>query len=161
MEKTPAIPTFPAVVAGPDNGALRPIGAAMWTGAKCRCPACGKGRIYYRFLKVVDHCASCGTALHHQRADDAPPYFTMFIVGHIVIGGLLAVEKAFAPSTLTQLLIWLPLTVVLSLALLPVIKGALIGQQWALRLHGFGSGFDPAAPQPWPEPGPQSGNDPK
>jgi uncharacterized protein (DUF983 family) len=133
-------------------GAARPIGAAMWTGAKCRCPACGHGKLYRGYLKVVDRCASCGTELHHHRADDAPPYFTMFIVGHIVIGGLLAVEKKFAPDTLTQLMIWLPLTCILSLALLPVIKGALIGQQWALRLHGFGPGPDPSGPDPIPAP---------
>jgi uncharacterized protein (DUF983 family) len=139
-------------VSPPAFDAPRRIGAAMWTGAKCRCPACGRGKLYRGYLKVVDACSSCGTELHHQRADDAPPYFTMFIVGHIVIGGLLAVEKKFAPDTMTQLLIWLPLACILSLALLPVIKGALIGQQWALRLHGFGLGPDPSGPDPAPSP---------
>lgn len=136
-----------------DDGAARPIGAAMLAGAKGRCPACGKGKLFHAFLKVSDQCPSCGTELHHQRADDAPPYFTMFIVGHIVIGGLLVVEKKFAPDTLTQLMIWLPLTCILSLALLPIIKGAFIGQQWALRLHGFGPGTpDPSGPDPIPAP---------
>jgi uncharacterized protein (DUF983 family) len=149
--KTPASITSTAVPGvSPDTGADRPIGAAMWTGSKCRCPACGKGKLYEGFLKVREHCASCGTELHHHRADDAPPYFTMFIVGHIIVGSMLFVEKKFAPPVLTQLMIWLPLTVVLSLALLPIIKGALIGQQWALRLHGFGTGPDPSGPDPIP-----------
>ena len=144
----------------PDKRVARPIGAAMWTGAKGRCPACGKGKLYRAFLKVNDHCPACGTALHHHRADDAPPYFTMFIVGHIVVGGLLIVEKKFAPDTLIQLMIWLPLTCILSLALLPIIKGALIGQQWALRLHGFGPDFpDPSGPDPIPT-ARSSGTDP-
>jgi uncharacterized protein (DUF983 family) len=143
--------TQPVIQSGLTEAA-RPIGAAMWAGAKCRCPACGQGKLYRGFLKVADHCPACNTALHHQRADDAPPYFTMFIVGHIVIGGLLVVEKKFAPDTMTQLLIWLPLTVVLSLALLPIIKGALVGQQWALRMHGFGTGPDPSGPDPIPQP---------
>jgi uncharacterized protein (DUF983 family) len=144
-----------------DNMAARPVGAAMWTGAKGRCPACRKGKLYRGYLKVADQCPSCRTELHHQRADDAPPYFTMFIVGHIVIGGLLFVEKKFAPDTMTQLLIWLPLTCILSLALLPIIKGALIGQQWALRLHGFGTGFpDPSGPDPIPAPARSNGIDP-
>jgi uncharacterized protein (DUF983 family) len=156
--------TFPGVSPGNEQG-YRPIGGAMLRGAKGYCPACGVGRLYYRFLKVAEQCPSCGTELHHHRADDAPPYFTMFIVGHIVVGGLLVVEKKFAPDTLTQLLIWLPLTCILSLALLPVIKGALIGQQWALRLHGFGQGQgvpDPSGPDPIPAPaGAQHhGNDP-
>jgi uncharacterized protein (DUF983 family) len=163
MKNTPAPPTESTPLLPPDDLlAARQIGAAMLKGAKGRCPACGTGKLYNGFLKVADRCASCGTELHHHRADDAPPYFTMFIVGHIVVGGLLIVEKKFAPDTLTQLLIWLPLTCVLSLVLLPIIKGALIGQQWALRLHGFGPETpDPSGPDPIPVPAGRrsSGND--
>ncbi len=78
----------------------------------------------------------------------------MLIVGHIVVGGLLAVERAFHPETWVHLVIWLPMTLALSLWLLPRIKGALIGFQWAARMHGFGltdtSHRDPAAPEAWP-----------
>jgi uncharacterized protein (DUF983 family) len=154
MDKTRVTqPVARNIAPPPDDLSPRAIGAAMLTGAKGRCPACGKGRMFHGYLKVADQCGSCGTELHHQRADDAPPYFTMFVVGHIVIGGLLFVEKKFAPDTMTQLLIWLPLTCILSLWLLPIIKGALIGQQWALRLHGFGPGTpDPSGPDPIPAP---------
>lgn len=109
--------------------------------------------MYNAFLKVVPACPDCGTELHHQRADDAPPYFTMFIVGHVVIAALLAVEKKFQPALEVHLALWLPLTAGLSLWLLPRIKGALIGQQWALRMHGFGrpqAGID--HPEDWPPP---------
>lgn len=160
MEVMETARVIQTILPTPDKRVARPIGAAMWTGAKGRCPACGKGKLYRAFLKVNDHCPACGTALHHHRADDAPPYFTMFIVGHIVVGGLLIVEKKFAPDTLIQLMIWLPLTCILSLALLPIIKGALIGQQWALRLHGFGPDFpDPSGPDPIPT-ARSSGTDP-
>ncbi len=128
----------------------RNVWQAMGRGLACACPSCGKGRIYGKFLKVNPVCSVCGTELHHQRADDAPPYFTMFIVGHIIVGGVLAVERAFAPATWVHMALWLPLTVILSLVLLPMVKGALIGLQWALRMHGFGGGADPAAPGPIP-----------
>lgn len=128
----------------------RSVKSAMLRGAAGRCPACGQGALTRAYLKVVDQCGHCGEALHHQRADDAPAYFTMMVVGHVVVGGLLAVEQAWAPPTWVQLAIWLPLTLVLSLVLLPMIKGALIGLQWALRMHGFGTGPDPAAPDPDP-----------
>jgi uncharacterized protein (DUF983 family) len=128
----------------------RPVWPAIRTAARGCCPACGSGRLFTSYLKVVDHCPACNEALHHHRADDAPAYFTMFIVGHVIVGGLLALEKAIAPSTFVQLAIWLPLALVLSLALLPVVKGALVGLQWALRMHGFGPGDDPAAPLPDP-----------
>jgi uncharacterized protein (DUF983 family) len=123
---------------------------AMARGMACKCPACGAGSIYGAYLKVEPVCAVCGTELHHHRADDAPPYFTMFIVGHLIVGGVLSVEKAFHPSTWVHMALWLPLTVLLSLLLLPVVKGSLIGLQWALRMHGFGSGRDPAGPDPIP-----------
>jgi uncharacterized protein (DUF983 family) len=126
--------------------------AAVLRGLNCRCPACGVGRLYSSYLKVIPVCPSCGEELHHQRADDAPPYFTMFIVGHIIIGGLLVLEKTLAPATWIHLVIWLPLTLILSLWLLPKVKGGLVGLQWALRMHGFGGETDDTAPEPQPAP---------
>lgn len=123
---------------------------AMLNGAFGRCPACGRGAMFSSYLKVADQCSECGEVLSHQRADDAPAYFTMAIVGHIVVGGLLAVEKAFAPPTWVQLAIWMPLVLILSLLLLPMVKGSLVALQWALRMHGFGASQDPAAPAPDP-----------
>lgn len=115
---------------------------AVARGLAHRCPACGEGRLYRAFLKIADQCPKCGEALHHHRADDAPPYFTIFIVGHLLVGGALALEQSMAPETWVHAAIWLPMTIILSLALLPRIKGALVGLQWALRMHGFG-GVEP------------------
>ncbi|HEY8263953.1 MAG TPA: DUF983 domain-containing protein [Methyloceanibacter sp.] len=115
----------------------RPVFGSILRGLSLRCPACGKGRLYRRYLKVADQCPSCGEALHHHRADDAPPYFTIAIVGHVVVGLLLAVEIVYRPPLWLHAAIWLPLTVILALILLPPIKGALVGLQWALLMHGF------------------------
>ena len=120
-----------------DTEAGRPIFQSMLRGAMHKCPACGTGALYWRFLKVADACPKCGEELHHHRADDAPPYFTIVIVGHIVVGLVLAVEMAYRPPLWVHAALWMPLTVILALVLLPSIKGALIGLQWALRMHGF------------------------
>jgi uncharacterized protein (DUF983 family) len=128
----------------------RPWPKAVINGIRCKCPACGTGKLYDSYLKVVAVCTNCGEELHHQRADDAPPYFTMFIVGHIVIGGLLVLEQTLAPATWVHLVIWLPLTLFLSLWLLPKVKGGLVGLQWALRMHGFGGETDEPDPEPQP-----------
>lgn len=106
--------------------------------------------MYGKYLKVVDRCATCRQELFHHRADDAPPYFTMFIVGHVVVGLVLFAEKRFHPEMWVHVMLWGPLTLLLSLWLLPRVKGALIGLQWAMRMHGFGSSPDPAAPETWP-----------
>lgn len=110
---------------------------AMLRGVRQRCPNCGKGALFGRYLKVNDTCPACGEELHHQRADDAPPYFTIMIVGHIIVGGVLSLERAMSPPEWLHLAIWLPLTVLSSLWLLPRVKGALVGLQWALYMHGF------------------------
>lgn len=130
----------------PPTEAPRSVANAMLRGAVLRCPACGTGKLFERYLKVADRCPSCASELHHQRADDAPPYFTIFIVGHLVLGGVLTVEQNYAPPVWLQASIWMPLTLILSLWMLPRIKGALVGLQWALRMHGFGKGQDPASP---------------
>ena len=123
---------------------------ALLRGWSQRCPACGKGALYGKYLKVNDACATCGQELHHHRADDAPPYFTMLIVGHVIVGLVLAVEVRYHPDLWVHAMLWGPATLLLSLWLLPRIKGALIGLQWAMRMHGFGSAPDPSLPETWP-----------
>lgn len=119
--------------------AERPTDKAMLRGWRCRCPRCGEGRIFGRYLKVEARCAACGLEMAGHRADDAPPYFTILIVGHIIVPLMLMLEQRFHPAEWVHLVLWLPLTVILCLWLLPHIKGALIGLQWSRRMHGFGS----------------------
>lgn len=125
-----------ARVDGRSTGA-RSIVLSLLRGARLSCPACGSRAMFRRYLKVADHCPACGEALHHHRADDAPPYFTIVIVGHVVVGLVLAVEMAYRPPLWLHAALWLPLTVLLALLILPSVKGALIGLQWALLMHGF------------------------
>ena len=95
------------------------------------------------FLKVADKCPHCGEDLSHQQADDAPPYFTIVLVGHIIVPALLTVELIWHPPMWLDFVIWLPAIVILSLLFLPRIKGAVVGLQWAMGMHGFAP---PAAP---------------
>ena len=121
----------------------RAIGPALTTGFRMGCPACGEGKLYASYLKVNERCPACGEELWHHRADDAPPYMVITIVGHIVVPLLLAVEMALHPALWIHMVLWLPMTLLLALVLLPPVKGALIGYQWAMRMHGF----DPNDPE--------------
>jgi len=127
----------------------RPLGRSLARGARGRCPQCGAGAMFDGFIKVRGHCSRCGELLHHHRADDAPPYFVTFIVGHVIVSLALAVEVALSPPSWVHILLWGPLTLGLSLALLRPIKGAIVGYQWAGRMHGFGGEVydDPAVGQ--------------
>jgi uncharacterized protein (DUF983 family) len=133
-----------------DLGDARPrrdVRRALLNGFRQRCPACGAAPLFGRYLKVREACPGCGEALHHHRADDAPAYFTILIVGHVIVGTVLPIERAFSPPLWLHALLWGPLTLGLTLALLPRIKGCIVGLQWAFYMHGFGGkGQEP--PQP-------------
>jgi len=111
--------------------------AAMARGFLCKCPNCGQGHLFGRFLKVADACEVCGEDYTPQRADDFPAYLVIVVVGHIVVPALLAVAIAYNPPAWLQLAIWLPITLFVSLGLLQPTKGAIVGMQWQIGMHGF------------------------
>lgn len=121
----------------------RPTLEAMKRGALGRCPCCGVGRLFTSYLKIDGQCSQCALDFSAHRADDAPPYFVILIVGHVVVPLLLWVEIGWKPPLWLHMMVWLPLATILALTLLPIAKGALIGLQWAKHMHGFGS--EPAA----------------
>jgi uncharacterized protein (DUF983 family) len=118
---------------------MRSVGEAMRRGLMGRCPKCGEGKLFRAYLKVADTCPACGEELFHQRADDAPAYLTMLLVGHFIVAGIIAAEDIWPDGNMLVIgVIWSALTVAASLFMLPRIKGALVGYQWAMRMHGFG-----------------------
>jgi uncharacterized protein (DUF983 family) len=123
----PAMPELPR----------RPIWQSLRRGFFGRCPACSRGRLFRAFLKVADRCPACGEALHHHQADDAPAYFVILVVGHVVVPLALIAEIAWSPPYWLHAAIWLPLTAGLALGLLTPVKGAIVGWQWANYMHGF------------------------
>ena len=119
------------------QGEKRNLWTAMKRGFRCRCPRCGEGKLFRAFLKVDDHCSACGLDYTPHRADDLPAYLVIVIVGHIVVPTVLWIETNYSPPVWFPLVTYLPFTLVASLALLQPVKGAVVGLQWALRMHGF------------------------
>src|SRR6202521_3076832 len=115
----------------------RDVWQAIKRGFRGRCPRCGEGKLFRAFLKVADHCPVCGQDFTPHRADDLPAYLVIVIVGHIVVPMILWIETDYSPPVPLQLAIYLPFTLILSLLLLQPVKGAVVGVQWALRMHGF------------------------
>ena len=109
----------------------------MMRGLRGRCPACGKGRMFRKFLKVADACPHCGEELHHHRADDFPAYLDIVIVGHILVPILLAVETELAPPMWLSMTMWPLIALVMTLAFLQPIKGTVVAMQWYGGMHGF------------------------
>ena len=121
---------------------------AIKRGLRGRCPACGRGRILHSYIRVDEACRACGEELHHHRADDFPPYITIFVVGYILGAAMLVIDDAWPNlPVIIHLVIWPTLCLLLSLWLLPVLKGGLVAYQWALRMHGFETAHQPASKQ--------------
>ena len=116
---------------------------ALMRGVRGRCPNCGRGKMFSRFLKVADRCPECGEELFHQRADDFPAYLVILLVGHIVVSLELLVETEYAPAIWLQIAVWVPLTIGLALGLIQPIKGTIVALQW----FGGMDGFEPARVQ--------------
>ncbi len=115
----------------------RPLKPALLRGWRGRCPNCGSGPLLRGYLKVRESCPVCGEALHHQRADDGPAYLTILIVGHLMAPLILWSFVHYRPDPLVLATVFSIGTVALSLYLLPRLKGAMVGMQWAKRMHGF------------------------
>ncbi|MDR3508143.1 MAG: DUF983 domain-containing protein [Caulobacteraceae bacterium] len=108
----------------------------LWSGLSRgfmgHCPNCGQGALLHSYLKVTPTCAACGHDNGRYPADDAPPYFTILIVGHLVVPPLVLFPGLWTLSPFLLLGVALPLVALLTLVLLPRIKGAVIGVQWAI-----------------------------
>ncbi|MGL1920170.1 MAG: DUF983 domain-containing protein [Hyphomicrobiales bacterium] len=115
----------------------RGVWHAMRNGLKGKCPRCGQGKVYGKYLKVKDSCDHCMQEFHHHRADDFPPYIAITIVGHIVLSLATTVQILYSPPMWVHMALWLPLILILSLSMLPPIKASLVGLQWAHKMHGF------------------------
>lgn len=117
---------------------LRPTWPAMWKGWRGKCPNCGSGPLLSGYLTVRKSCPVCREELHHHRADDGPAYLTILFVGHLMAPMLLFVFETFRPEPLILFTIFALGSVALSLYLLPRLKGAIVGLQWARLMYGFG-----------------------
>ncbi|MGC1495876.1 MAG: DUF983 domain-containing protein [Sulfitobacter sp.] len=117
--------------------AERPRWPSILRGWRGKCPNCGSGPLLKSYLKVNDDCTVCGQEFHHHRADDGPAYITILVVGHLMAPLLHIVFVTWRPEPLTLFTIFAVGCVGLSLYLLPRLKGALIGFQWAKEMGGF------------------------
>lgn len=119
------------------------LAQAMLRGALGRCPDCGQARLFARFLKPHAACPACGRDWTPQRADDFPPYASLFITGHLVAPLALHLARDPAVSPGMAAAIVLPVTATLAVALLQPAKGAIIALQWRMGLHGFADAAGP------------------
>lgn len=115
----------------------RPWRPALLRGLAGRCPQCGEGKLFARYLKPAAACGHCGMALDGHRADDFPAYIVILLLGHILVPTMIEVNAAFNIPLGWQAAIWPTLAFILALLMIQPAKGAVIALQWARHMHGF------------------------
>jgi uncharacterized protein (DUF983 family) len=90
---------------------MRPITAVLLSGLLKKCPQCGKGNLYSKYLKFYSHCSICGEEFHSYRTDDFGPWLSIIISGHIIVPLVLSMEQNFKIDLWIQALIWIPITI--------------------------------------------------
>ncbi|QSF55156.1 DUF983 domain-containing protein [Brevundimonas fontaquae] len=115
-----------------DAPTRRPFATGLKRGARGQCPNCGQGKLFRAYLKIRPICEICGHDNGQYPADDAPPYFTILLVGHLVVGPLLAFHVIFTWPPFLVLAVLLPSLTALMLVMLPVVKGAVVGVLWSV-----------------------------
>lgn len=114
--------------------------SAMRRGTRGACPACGEAPLFGRFLKPVGHCPACGQNWTLHSADDMPAYLVVLIIGHILVPFVVAANLRFDISMGVQMALWPAIALILAMVIIQPAKGAVIGFQWARRMHGFSGG---------------------
>lgn len=111
----------------------RDLWLAVRRGLRLRCPACGRGKLLRGYLKPADTCANCGEPTGEVRADDAPAWATILLVGHLVSPAFFLFATQDANASWMAFLLIASLVLALTLALLPRMKGLFVGVIWASR----------------------------
>jgi uncharacterized protein (DUF983 family) len=102
-----------------------------------KCPCCGKGQLFARYLKQVENCSACGESYGSIRADDAAPWLTIIVVGHILLPLAFMIDLSAAMPVWGEMLLWSSFFAAISIALLPRAKGLMIAILWRTRAPGY------------------------
>ncbi|MCP4329012.1 MAG: DUF983 domain-containing protein [Alphaproteobacteria bacterium] len=107
-----------------------PAISPLTAGLGCRCPRCGRGRLYSGYLTVAETCAECGLDLRAHDSGDGPAVFIILILGFVVVFLAIMVEVFFTPPYWVHVVLWPPIVIGLSLLMLRPLKAMLIALQF-------------------------------
>ena len=106
------------------------LSGAIHVGLRCRCPRCGKGKLFAGFLTLRQGCEACGLDYRVADSGDGPAVFIMFLAGAIVVGAALVTEILLRPPYWVHAALWLPLILIVTLGPLRPLKGLMIALQY-------------------------------
>jgi uncharacterized protein (DUF983 family) len=131
-----------------EDRAIHAPAPPLKVGLRGRCPRCGEGPLFKGFLATAPRCSRCGLDFTFIDTGDGPAVFVMLIVGFVVVALALVVEVAYMPPIWLHMVLWLPLTVILSLGILRPLKGLLIALQYRNKAEQGRLETPPGGPGP-------------
>jgi uncharacterized protein (DUF983 family) len=106
------------------------VAQSVLRGIACKCPRCGKGKLYTGFLDLRGACEHCCLDYAFIDAGDGPAIFIIMIAGAIVVGCALIVEVKYQPPFWLHAVLWLPLILATTLLPLRSMKALLVALQF-------------------------------
>ncbi|WP_177204092.1 DUF983 domain-containing protein [Sphingobium sp. AP50] len=103
------------------------ISEGLKRGLRRHCPHCDSPTLFSGYLTVQPRCPVCGADNGQHRVDDIASYFTILLVGHLVIAPSLAIPWVWSAPLWASMSILMTLVLVITLTALPYIKGGVIG----------------------------------
>lgn len=113
-----------------DDQAIYPPIDPIKAGLSVCCPRCGEGRLFEGLTKLRPACSTCGLDYAFADAGDGPVIFVILIADCIMLALALWTEFTFSPPIWLHIVLWGPITVILSVWLLRTIKSMLIALQY-------------------------------
>lgn len=109
-------------------------------GVGCRCPRCGKGRLFAGVLSLslAPSCSACGLDYTFVDSGDGPAVFAILILGFLVLGGALVAEFVFRVPVWGHVVLWGLLTPLIALGLLRTLKATLTALQFRYKAEEAG-----------------------
>lgn len=109
------------------------LSGLLLRGLRGRCPRCGEGRLFAGFLDVTSECPACRLNLAEHDAGDGPAVAGTFILGAGIVGPAAMLELTLAPPLWVHAVLWGPLAIGGTLALLRPLKGMTVALQYRYR----------------------------
>jgi uncharacterized protein (DUF983 family) len=99
-------------------------------GLTCRCPRCGKGKLFSGLLTLRPRCEACGLDYAFADVGDGATVFIILISGFLVVGAMLLTEVLYQPPLWVHAMIWLPVILLMTVGPLRPMKATLMALQY-------------------------------
>ncbi|WP_294060089.1 DUF983 domain-containing protein [Sphingomonas sp.] len=117
----------------PDGGGSTTLPPPILSGLQGCCPRCGARTLFRSAIAFADRCTRCGLDYRAFNVGDGPVVFLTLGIGTLVTVLALWVEFTFEPGLLVHALLWIPLTLALTVLALRIAKGWLLALEYRNR----------------------------